>query len=278
MYIVDGVEVSTINDISPSEIKSIDVLKEASAIAIYGAKGANGVVIISTKEAASNSYFKRKEPLLSDYKSNLNPERKQTVAVYDIPEPQTVKSENKETLIPFKQAEIPCLFEYKAIPKLSEKVYLMGRIPNWAELDLQSGDANLYFENAFIGKTFINTKSLNDTLNISFGADQGISIKREKIKDFTEKAGLGSKQLQTMTWRIILKNNKNESVNVQVLDQVPLSDNDETSIKPIELSGGSLNEKTGEVRWQVPLAPGGSKEIIFTIEVKYPKDKRLILK
>ncbi|MCM1511390.1 MAG: TonB-dependent receptor [Clostridium sp.] len=49
LYIVDGFEVSSISDIAPSEIESIDVLKDASSTAIYGARGANGVVIVTTK-------------------------------------------------------------------------------------------------------------------------------------------------------------------------------------------------------------------------------------
>ncbi|MEO8172916.1 MAG: TonB-dependent receptor [Sediminibacterium sp.] len=51
LYIVDGFRVSSLNDIAPSDIASIDVLKDAATAAIYGAAGANGVVIITTKSA-----------------------------------------------------------------------------------------------------------------------------------------------------------------------------------------------------------------------------------
>ena len=50
LYIVDGFPVSSIADIAPSDIASMDVLKDAAATAIYGAQGANGVIIITTKE------------------------------------------------------------------------------------------------------------------------------------------------------------------------------------------------------------------------------------
>lgn len=49
LYIVDGFPVASISDIAPSEIESIDVLKDASSTAIYGARGANGVIIVTTK-------------------------------------------------------------------------------------------------------------------------------------------------------------------------------------------------------------------------------------
>ena len=51
LYIVDGFQVDNINDIPPTDIASIDVLKDASLTAIYGAKGGNGVVIVTTKSA-----------------------------------------------------------------------------------------------------------------------------------------------------------------------------------------------------------------------------------
>lgn len=53
LYIVDGFQVSSITDIPPSDIASIDVLKDASLTAIYGAKGGNGVVVVTTKSASA---------------------------------------------------------------------------------------------------------------------------------------------------------------------------------------------------------------------------------
>jgi TonB-dependent starch-binding outer membrane protein SusC len=49
LYLVDGVPVSGINNVSPADIESVDVLKDASAAAIYGSRAANGVVLITTK-------------------------------------------------------------------------------------------------------------------------------------------------------------------------------------------------------------------------------------
>ena len=59
LYIVDGVPVGTsIRDFSPNDIESIQVLKDASAGAIYGSRAANGVVIITTKNGKKNTPLK----------------------------------------------------------------------------------------------------------------------------------------------------------------------------------------------------------------------------
>jgi TonB-linked SusC/RagA family outer membrane protein len=53
IYIVDGVQTGDINGLQPQEIESMQVLKDASAAAIYGANGSNGVIIVTTKRGKS---------------------------------------------------------------------------------------------------------------------------------------------------------------------------------------------------------------------------------
>lgn len=53
LIIVDGFPVASMNDISPTDIENISVLKDASSTAIYGSRGANGVIIITTKKGVS---------------------------------------------------------------------------------------------------------------------------------------------------------------------------------------------------------------------------------
>ena len=52
MYVVDGMIIQTggIENINPSDIEAIDILKDASATAIYGSRGANGVILVTTKK------------------------------------------------------------------------------------------------------------------------------------------------------------------------------------------------------------------------------------
>lgn len=50
LILVDGFEVNSLNDIPPTDVESIDVLKDAASTAIYGARGANGVILVTTKQ------------------------------------------------------------------------------------------------------------------------------------------------------------------------------------------------------------------------------------
>ncbi|MBX0290408.1 TonB-dependent receptor [Hymenobacter sp. HSC-4F20] len=64
LFIVDGVQYNSIQDINPNDIQSMEVLKDAASTAIYGSRGANGVIIVTTKKGAAgqprvtiNSYY-----------------------------------------------------------------------------------------------------------------------------------------------------------------------------------------------------------------------------
>ena len=69
LYIVDGVPVSNIDNISPDEIASMDVLKDGSAAAIYGTRGTNGVIIITTKRGDNFSDVANRRVEYSGYAS-----------------------------------------------------------------------------------------------------------------------------------------------------------------------------------------------------------------
>ena len=56
LYVIDGVTGGNINALNPSDIESIDVLKDAASCAIYGARGANGVILVTTKQAKAGKY------------------------------------------------------------------------------------------------------------------------------------------------------------------------------------------------------------------------------
>lgn len=63
LYIVDGKEIKNINEVSPNDIEKIDVLKGKSATALYGKKGANGVVVITTKKKNKEAESKDEKAL-----------------------------------------------------------------------------------------------------------------------------------------------------------------------------------------------------------------------
>lgn len=80
LFIVDGVQVSSIDDIPADNIESIDVLKDAASTAIYGARGANGVILVTTKGAQEGRTSVKYNMY---YQIKTNPKILETLDAYD---------------------------------------------------------------------------------------------------------------------------------------------------------------------------------------------------
>lgn len=201
----------------------------------------------------------------------------QTVVEFEINTPYSIKSDNKNTTIEVDRYELPADYEYFAIPKISKDAFLLANITDWEKYNLLEGEANIFFENTYIGKTILDTRYVSDTLNISLGRDKGILISREKGKDYNSKKFLGTKKEDTREWKINVRNNKSQPINFVVLDQIPVSSHSEIEVNTENLSGGDLNTETGEVKWMLKLKPSEKKELGLKYKVKYPKDRTLTI-
>jgi uncharacterized protein (TIGR02231 family) len=201
----------------------------------------------------------------------------QTTVTFDVSTPYTIQSDGKEQTIEIQRLTAPADYKYVSVPKLSQSAYLSANIVDWAQLSLQSGEASLYFENAFIGKTNLNVNQLNDTLTISLGQDNGILVKREKRQDFTSQRIIGANRTETYSFLITVRNNKQSAIKISLQDQIPISSNSGITVNAVELSGGRHNTETGIITWDLDINPAETKQIILTYSVRYPRDRRIIL-
>ena len=201
----------------------------------------------------------------------------QTTVTFDISIPYTVMSDGKVQTVEIQRLTAPADYKYVSIPKLSQSAYLTANIVDWAQLNLQSGEASLYFENTFVGKTNLDANQLKDTLTISLGSDNSILVKREKRKDFTSKRVIGANKTETYSFLLTVRNNKSSEIKISLQDQIPVSSNSGITVEAVELSGGRRNAETGVVTWDIDMKPAETREIIFSYTVKYPKDRTLIL-
>ena len=199
----------------------------------------------------------------------------QTTASFDITIPYTIKSENKTYTVDMQVYEVNADFLYYAVPKIDKDVFLVAYITNWEQYSLMEGEANIFFEDTYIGKSILDVRFASDTLELSLGRDKNVSVKREKIKDYTTKQLVGSKKEVTRSWQTIVKNNKGQEIDIVVYDQVPVSTMEEIEVEVLKSSGGKIEEETGNVKWELDIKPGEQKDLELKYAVKYPKNKQL---
>lgn len=203
--------------------------------------------------------------------------QRQTTVEFEIDIPYSLPSDNISYTVDMADYEVGADFKYISIPKVEPAAYLVASILGWEQYNLLEGEANLIFENTFVGKTLLQLRSASDTLQLSLGRDKNIVVKRKKVTDYNSKPFIGSKREEVREWNISIKNNKTERVQLEVYDQIPKSTLDEISVEVEAKSGATVNEESGEVKWTLSLDPKESQELNLEYSVKYPRNKRLFV-
>ncbi len=194
-------------------------------------------------------------------------------AEFDIEKTYTVPSDNKPYIVDVIEHELPTMYKHYAVPKLDKDAFLLARITNWQDLNMIEGSANIYFGGTFVGQSFIETRNVSDTLDISLGRDNKVLVTRTKLKDFSSVKYIGSNRKEVHAYRMVVKNNRKVPINIEVLDQVPVSQDSDIEVSTEEKSDANKNDLTGELKWLFQIEPNQSKTVDLTFSVKYPKNK-----
>src|SRR5690606_14770731 len=233
LYVIDGVPMSSdkFRSINPDDIANIDVLKDAGATSIYGNRGSNGVIVVTTKSAMGTS-------TMNDF-TQVN--ENQLNITFDIDIPYTILSNGKQHSVALKDTQLPATYSYVSIPKLDNNTYLIAKIKNYGEYNILPGEANVVFEGMYVGKTYVNANSNADELRLSLGKDQNISVTRTLINDKSGTKTLSSRKVQDFVYEISVRNNKKETISMFIEDQIPVSSNNDIEITLTDKSSAKID-------------------------------------
>ncbi|MBO6517536.1 MAG: DUF4139 domain-containing protein [Bacteroidia bacterium] len=194
---------------------------------------------------------------------------------FDIDLPYYIKSNAKTHFVTVQKHNLAAKFHHYIVPKLDKDAFVIAQITDWENLDLLVGSANIYFGNTFIGRTVIDPSIVTDTLEVSMGRYRSLAVKRTKLKTDTRKQIVGAHKVYTATYKIELRNNSANPIELTLEDQIPLTRNQDIEIELTKPDGGKLNELTGLISWDMKLDPYKKKTITFTYTVKYPKEQEI---
>jgi uncharacterized protein (TIGR02231 family) len=170
-----------------------------------------------------------------------------------------------------KTETLKATYAYITVPKLDNDAFLKARITDWAQYSLLPGESNIYFKGTFVGKGYIDPAQANDTLDLSLGRDRGIAVERTMLKDYCKSNLLGNKKTTSKAYEISVQNNKRQSIELIIEDQIPVSQSGEITVDVEETSGAMYDNTTGKLTWKAVVQPGEimKKQLRFT--VSYPK-------
>lgn len=201
----------------------------------------------------------------------------QTTVDFEIKTPYTIKSDNKNYSVDMDLYYVNADYQYYSVPKIDKDAFLLANITDWEKYNLLEGEANIYFEDKYIGKTLLDTRYASDTLQISLGRDKNVSINRKKVHDFTSKQFIGNKKEVSREWLTTVKNNKSQKINIRILDQIPVSTLEEIEVEVQKKSNAKHDKETGEIKWEFSLEPRTDKKLELKYSVKYPKYRNLVI-
>lgn len=195
---------------------------------------------------------------------------------FDLEKLQDILADGEENIVTVDERDMPAAYEFHSVPKLEAAVFLLAKVADYGQYNLLPGTANLFFQDTYVGRAWVNPKITADTLLLSLGRDEQISIKRDQPRDFTQRKKIfGSSIKETYTYEISIKNNKSTAVTVDLLDQIPVSRQADIVVELEDKGGAKYGADLGKLEWQITVPAGQTKKVRFTYSVKYPKGKSI---
>ncbi len=194
-----------------------------------------------------------------------------------IQQPYTIPSDGKEYMVNMQQQQLPAHYQYYAAPAIEEAAFLTAGITNWQEIALLTGEANLFFEGKYVGKTLLDPLQTTDTITISLGKDKDVQVERKELKDYSKSSFFSGKKKEEKTFLLLVRNGKQKPVHLILEDRVPRSKISDISVEVSSLSGGEFNEENGVVHWDLTLNRGENLERTLSYTLKYPGSRKIIL-
>ena len=195
-----------------------------------------------------------------------------TNAVFDIALPYTIISNGKDNIVEIQEYTVAANYSYFAVPKVDKDAFLVADLIGWDKNELLPGDANVYFENNYVGKTYFDSRIVDDTLSFALGRDNNVRILRKQVKDMKEKTSAASSSNKlSREYEIELKNTRKADIVLELEDQIPLTTNAELTIEKTGAEGAAYDAQTGKLTWKLTLKPGESRKLTFGYTLKYPK-------
>ncbi len=194
---------------------------------------------------------------------------------FDIKDKYSIPADSKPYLIDVETYRLPATYVYYAIPKVDQDAFLLAQITGWEKLNLLEGKTNIYFKGTYIGHSYIRPQYANDTLDISLGRDNKVIFNRVKVEDKHSKKVIGLHKKETFTYKITARNTNKNKVLITLIDQVPVSQENDIEVDLVELSEARRDTLSGQLKWRFELKPGKAKEFTVSFSVKYPKNKQV---
>lgn len=191
---------------------------------------------------------------------------------YRVARPVAVPSDGAPHKTTVTTMDLDAQLDYVTVPKLAEEAYLRAKVTNSSRFVFLPGSASIFHGADFIGTTSLETVVPSGELEVQLGVDDRIKVERDLTARQTGKAFIGNTKRTTYGYKITLTSRLDLPARITVLDQLPVSRNEEIKVKLQELSPNPTSQSDLNIlKWELQLAPQQKQEITFDFVVEQPR-------
>lgn len=199
-------------------------------------------------------------------------------AEFTLPMPVTLPSGNEERSFRLASLNIAPDLQHKASPALDTNAYLETSFVLPGEVPVLAGEVLLTRDGAFIGRSRLSDKAAGDRLNLGFGADERVVIKRVPVMREQRDPGLlSSMRSEENRFRIDLRNLHAFPVTIQIVDRLPISEDQQITIERLadmtKPDIENLDDRRGVFAWNATLAPQEAKSFTTAWRMRWPQGR-----
>ena len=206
---------------------------------------------------------------------------------YRIARNETVESRDEPTLVLVGQADLEAEPEYYCAPTLDPTVWLRGIATNTSEWTLLPGRAAVFFGADYLGDAHLDLVQAEEEFTLHLGAAPMISVERTQFEDVEEEPGfLSNTMSRRRAWRVHFENhgsvvaNDDGSVSVIVREGIPISQDSRLEVvlarNDPDFSEDERweqdREEEGIHTWELEVPASGSTDLVYSVEIRYPKE------
>ena len=198
----------------------------------------------------------------------------ETMDSYALPARKSIYTDSEGNISDLQMYTIKASIKRIIYPGYGHFAWLAAEIPveSWPMPD---ASAAVYLNNVYAGEMHISPDRSKETFLLSLGADERISVSREKITDQITERFIGSRKTKTVTYRITVSSTLTEQAELEIREQIPVSTDKAVAVETADLGDGTVEADTGAVIWRCSAEPGEKVVRTLSYSISWPKDSRL---
>ena len=235
-----------------------------------------------TVQSAANSYAWEAQASFDDYDGFEDLTRRDLTASnsvdryeFEPASPVFIQGDGTRERVFIEAFELAGELNYLLLPEYADEAYQLVNSGAWATAQLVPGRVQVIAGGMYRGAYFMQLPAPGDTLQVPLGQDVRVRSSRERVLDRCTSTVFGGSRKTQQSFEITVENQHNRPIDAVIQDAIPVSNSSDIEVEVLGLSGGELDAVSGEVVWNLQLAPNERKTLSFGYIITYPKRRSI---